>query len=134
MPLVKNLPANAGDTEDAISIPRLGRSPGGGHSNPLQYSCLKNPMYRGAWQATAHRVTKSWTQLKQHSMCGKAGRGTDILLQGVSVCLLTVINSIEPRVQHMPKLSLLGSRLELESDYQCGHLILASGQGGCLML
>ena len=43
-------------------IPRLGRSPGGGHSNPLQYSCLENPMDRGAWWAMVHGVTKSWTQ------------------------------------------------------------------------
>ena len=59
--VVKNLPANARATGDVGSIPGLGRSPGGGHGNPLQYSCLKNPMDRGAWRATAHRVTKSWT-------------------------------------------------------------------------
>jgi len=47
-------------------IPELGRSPGG-HSNPLQYSCLENPKDRGVWQATVHRVAKSWTQLKQLS-------------------------------------------------------------------
>ena len=47
--VVKNLPANAGDVIDAGSIPGLGRSPGGGHGNPLQYSCLENPMDRGAW-------------------------------------------------------------------------------------
>ena len=52
--LVKNLPANAGDTRDAGSIPGLGRFPGGGHSNPLQYSCLENPMGGGAWWATVH--------------------------------------------------------------------------------
>ena len=57
--VIKNLPANAGDTEDVGSIPGLGRSPGGGNGNPLQYSCLENPMDRGAWQATVHRVTKS---------------------------------------------------------------------------
>jgi len=45
------------------SVPGLGRSPGGGHGNPLQYSCLENPMDRGAWQATVHEVTKSWTRL-----------------------------------------------------------------------
>ena len=54
---VKNPPANAGDIRDAGSIPRSGRCPGGGHGNPLQYSCLENPMDRGAWQATVHRVT-----------------------------------------------------------------------------
>ena len=45
------------------SIPRSGRSPEGGHGNPLQYSCLKNPTDTGAWLATVHGVTKSWTQL-----------------------------------------------------------------------
>ena len=57
---LKNLPANAGDPG---SIPGLGRSPGGGHGNPLQYSCLQNPMDRGAWWATVHGVTKSQTRL-----------------------------------------------------------------------
>ena len=60
---VKNLPANAGDVRDMGWIPGLGRSPGGGHGNPLQYSCLKNPVDRGAWQATVDGVTKSQTQL-----------------------------------------------------------------------
>ena len=55
-PVVKNLPANAGES---VSVPGLGRSPGKGNSNPLRYSCLENPMDRGAWQATVHRVTKS---------------------------------------------------------------------------
>ena len=62
--VVKNLLANAGDIRDAESIPGLGRSPGEGHDNPLQYFCLKNPMDRRAWWAMVHRVTKSWTQLK----------------------------------------------------------------------
>ena len=48
---------------DLSLIPGLGRCPGGGHGNPLQYSCLENPMDRGAWQATVRRVTESWTQL-----------------------------------------------------------------------
>ena len=56
--VVKNLPANAGDIRDLGSIPGSGRSPGGGHGNPLQYSCLENSMDRGAWQATVHRVNK----------------------------------------------------------------------------
>ena len=56
--MIKNLPASAGDGRDTGLIPRLGRSPGGGHGNPLQYSCLENPMDRGAWQATIHGVTK----------------------------------------------------------------------------
>ena len=60
---VKILPANAGDLRDAILIPGSRRSPGEGNGNPLQYSCLGNPMARGAWWATAHRVAKSQTQL-----------------------------------------------------------------------
>ena len=54
---------NAGDKGDSSLIPGLGRSPTGGHGNPLQDSCLENPMYRGAWWATVQGVTKSWTQL-----------------------------------------------------------------------
>ena len=61
--MVKNPPANAGDVRDTGSIPGLGRSLGGGHSNPLQYSCLENPMDRGAWWATVHGVAKSWPGL-----------------------------------------------------------------------
>ena len=57
----KNLHDNARDIREVSSIPGLGKSPGGGHGNPLQYSCLGNPMDRGAWQATVHRVTKSQT-------------------------------------------------------------------------
>ena len=56
--MVKNLPANMGDVKEAGSIPRSGRSPGGEHGTPLQYSCLENPMDRGAWQATVHGITK----------------------------------------------------------------------------
>ena len=63
--VVMNPPANAGDVRDTRSIPGLGRSHGGGHGNPLQYSCLENPMDRGAWRATVHRVTKSQTRLKR---------------------------------------------------------------------
>ena len=58
MLVVKNPPANAGDIRDMDSIPGSGRSPGEGNGNPLQYSCLGNPMDRVAWQATVHRTTK----------------------------------------------------------------------------
>ena len=57
--VVKNLPAKAGDGRDTGSITGLERSTGGGHGNPLQYSCLENPIERGACQATVHRVTES---------------------------------------------------------------------------
>ena len=66
--VVKNLPANAGDIRDTGLILGSGRSPEGRHGNPLQYSCLENPMDRGAWQATVHSVAKSRTQLKRLSM------------------------------------------------------------------
>ena len=62
--VVKNLPASVGDLRDTGPIPGWVRSPGSGHGNPVQYSCLENHMDRGAQQATVHRVTKSQTQLK----------------------------------------------------------------------
>ena len=61
--VVKNPPANAGDIRDGSLIPGSGRFPGGGHGNPFQYSCLENPMDRGAWKAIGHRVAKNWTRL-----------------------------------------------------------------------
>ena len=64
--MVKNPPANSGDARDAGLIPASGRSPGGGNGNPLQYSCLENPMDRGAWRATVHGITKSRTRLSTH--------------------------------------------------------------------
>ena len=61
--VVKNMPANSGDAGDIGWIPRLGRSPGGGSGNPLQYSCLGNPTDRGAWRAAVHGSAKSQTGL-----------------------------------------------------------------------
>ena len=62
--VVKYPPASAGDARDMGSIPWMGKTPGGGDGNSLQYSCLETPMDRGAWQATVHSITKSRTQLK----------------------------------------------------------------------
>ena len=59
--VVENLPANAGDSGDMGLIPGSGRFPGGGHGNPLQYSCSENLVGRGAWQAKVHRITESQT-------------------------------------------------------------------------
>ena len=59
--MVKNPPANAGDISDTGSVPGLGGLPGGGHGNPLQYSCLEHSMDRGAWRATVHGVAESDT-------------------------------------------------------------------------
>ena len=72
--MVKNPPANAGDTRDVGSTPGLGKSPGVGNGNPLQYSCLGNPMDRGAWRATLHviaelDVTEHSAQHVHHLQC-----------------------------------------------------------------
>ena len=61
--VVKNMPASAGDARDVSSIPGLGRFPGVGSDNPLQYSCLENPMDRGTWQVKVHGVAISRKQL-----------------------------------------------------------------------
>ena len=61
--VIKNLPAKAGDAGDLGSIPGLGKSPGKGNGNPLQYSCLENPMDRGAWWVTVQGFTNSQTRL-----------------------------------------------------------------------
>ena len=68
--VVKNPLANVGDTKEASSIPGLGRSPGVGNGNPLQYPCLENSMERGAWWVTVHEVAKSWERLAcTHIVC-----------------------------------------------------------------
>ena len=64
--VIKNPPDNAGDVRDTGLIPGSGRSPGKGHGNPLQYSCLENPVDRRAWWAPVHGVIKSWTQLSDY--------------------------------------------------------------------
>ena len=88
--VVKNPPANAGDIRDMGSIPGLGRSPGGRYGNPLQYSCLENPMDKGAWWAIAHGVAKSQTRLsdlawmhalKEKTHCRSYGRSWNIARQ-----------------------------------------------------
>ena len=74
LPVVEDSPANAGDAGDVSLIPGLGRSSGGGYDNPLQYSCLENPLDRGAWWATVHggwkRVRHDWTTEHLYIICG----------------------------------------------------------------
>ena len=75
--VVKNPPVNAGDTRDVGSVSGLGRSPGRGNGNPLQYSCLENPMHRGAWQVIVHGIAKSRTWLSdwaQHTSMYNLGK------------------------------------------------------------
>ena len=85
--MVKNLPANAGDSG---SIPGLGRSPGEGNGNPLQYSCLGNPMDRGVWQATVCGVTKSQTQLRDWTTVNKWSSSISslVLHRTISFCVI----------------------------------------------
>ena len=79
----KNPPANAGDARDSSSIPGLGRSPGGGNSNPLQYSCLENPMHRGAWRAAVRGVTEGPTRPSAHMSLGPAPGKASIITSRV---------------------------------------------------
>ena len=81
MLVVKNVPTNAGDVRDTGSIPGSGRSPGEGHSNPLQYSCLENPTDRGAWWAIVHRAPKSRTQLSDFHSLTHAYIGASLVAQ-----------------------------------------------------
>ena len=67
--MVKNRSVNTGNVRDTDSIPGLGRSPGEGNGNPLQYSCLENSMDRGAWQAIVHGVAKSWIRPSNFTCC-----------------------------------------------------------------
>ena len=110
--VVKNPSAIVGDIRDVDSIPGSGRSPGEGHGNPLQYSCLENSMDRGAWQATLHRVTKSRTWLKWFSMHSSSVPGFFIgsplissyaYFQGSFLFMYWIIPSLEPFHIHSPK-------------------------------
>ena len=80
--MVKNLPDNAGDIRDAGSNPGLGRSPEKGNGNPLQYSCLGNPMDRGTWQATVHGVAESDTTeyMCTHALRGRKDQDNEVIV------------------------------------------------------
>ena len=77
--MVKEFTYNAQDAGDAVSIPGSGRYPGGGNGNPFLYSCLGNPMDRGAWRAPVYGVTKSWTQLSLYAHIFNFFKGSSIL-------------------------------------------------------
>ena len=82
--LVKNPPASAGDRGDASSIPGSGRSPGGGHGNPLQYSCLGDPMDRGDWRAIVHRITENQTWLGYKSVHAQGTQNVRSRMRAIS--------------------------------------------------
>ena len=107
--VVKNPPASAGNLRDKHFIPEWGRSPGWGHGNSLQYSCLENPMDRGAWWATLHRGTKSWTWLKQlrkHSPVILASFIEDTVLSPFCICSNFVKDQLETCI-YIPGLFIL---------------------------
>ena len=98
--VVKNPPANAGDTGDVGSVPGSGRSPGEGNGNPLQYSCLENSMDREAWWATVHGVAKNWTRLSTHvhlksQLCHSTPQSLPRILAG-NMCKCKEIFLIKP--------------------------------------
>ena len=123
--VVKNPPASSGDVRAMGSIPGSGRSPGEGHGNPLQYSCLENPMDRGAWRDTAHRVTKSWTWLKWLRMMTERSLHHFGWLPAVHG-----IKSLLPTVDHKALLTNLLSAIHTEAFLHfslypaCSHLWL----------
>ena len=103
---VKESTYNAGDLRDMGSIPGLRRSPGGGHSNPLQCSCLENPMDKGAWQDTAHRVPKSWTQLKRlrrQAECLQPSSAASLPRGGSGEALLPLVLTLSSLWTELPR-------------------------------
>ena len=113
----KESACNAGNARDAGSIPGSGRSPEGGNSNPLQYSCMENPMGRGAWQAIVHRIAKSRTRLNTHALSSVQSfcRVQLFAIPWISAhqASLSITNS-----QSLPKL------MSIESVMPSNHLIL----------
>ena len=92
---VKNWPANAGDTRVAGSILGLGRSSRGGNDNPVQYSCLDNPMDRRDWRATVHEVTKSWTWLSNWAhWATEIGRARSSKVLSTGLCGIWILFSV----------------------------------------
>ena len=112
---VKNPPANAGDIRDVGSTPGPGRSPGGGHGNPLQYSCLKKPINRGTWWATVQGVANSWTRLMQ-LQCNMKTFSASL------GCCLSHRTSQDGKMQHVPRLLALTPCSENSSNVHDGKI------------
>ena len=138
--VVKNPPANAGDISNMGLIPGTGKSPGGGYDNPLQYSCLENPMDREAWWVTVHRLTKSRTWLKRlstHWLSGKCKSNHNEVLPytsqdccccccSVALSCPTLCNPMDCSMPGLPVHHHLQSLLKLmsnESVTPSNHLI-----------
>ena len=98
--MLKNPPANIEDTRDLGSVPGLGRYPGVGNGSPLQYSCLENPLDRGAWLTTLHGVTKSWARLKQLSTHTLAPECFTWEVIVPCMCIYTQLESVAMASEH----------------------------------
>ena len=125
--MIKHLPANAEDIRDTGSIPGSGRCPEVGSGNPLQCSCLKNPMDRGAWQTAVHGVTKSQTQRsthKLHQTSSHITRGLQALLWAVDILVKTVFSSSRACSNKQSQHNMI----KLLMMIKCGELIV--GRGG----
>ena len=92
--VVRNPPASAEDSRDGGSTPGLGRSPGGEHGNPLQYSCLENPLDRGAWWATVHGVAKSQTRLSNKTVAITVCQTLDTSARVLNIHVLLVFTEV----------------------------------------
>ena len=129
------------DIRDAGSIPGLGRFPGGGHSNLLQYSCLENPMDRGAWRVMVHRVSKSQIWLKQFSMHVHSYQAQQqifwfviVIVESLS-CVQLFVTPWTAACQASLSFTISGSLLRfmsIESVMPSNHLILCHPFSSCL--
>ena len=127
--VVKYPPANAGDIRDVGSIPGLGRSSGGGHGNPLQYSCLENPMDRGAWWAIVHGIAKTWTEEELKSLLMKVKQESEkvvlkLNIQKTKIMASSPITSWEidgETVETVSDFIFGGSKITADGD--CSHEI-----------
>ena len=114
--VVNNSPANAGDIRGVGSVPGLGRSPGGGHGRPLQYSCLENPMDRGAWWATVLRPAKSCFWLKPLSTL------TLGFVYSFSNCFRHKIRLLMWEFSCFLKLGCIARNLSLRNAFTASHM------------
>jgi len=110
----KDSTCNAEDVGDMGSIPGSGRSPGGGHGNPLQDSCLENPMDAGSWRATVHRVAKSGTRLKRLSMHTYSQQAVKLGFD--QICLLQVYCCLHSPLTPSPGLGKIASPFNKEGS------------------
>ena len=131
--MVKNLPANARAIRNAGSIPGLERSPGGGHGNPLQYSCLGNPMDRGAWWATVHGVINRQTRLSTHTCIHTISQFfSSVIAEGLAIdgSLAVITALIMCAFLHVKYLAHLGSKSFLCANFHVRKYIELECRGG----